>query len=126
MQGLKDAGIIVVVFLLAVSVRFSPLDETDKTPGLASLTPQSEAAPAPLPTGQALPSTFELAPDSEKFSMKWVLNGEEVSVPEILESAAADHCTELLFHIRKAAEETHNENIVIGTEEVLKVLPCSA
>jgi hypothetical protein len=128
MQALKDAGIIVVVILLAVSVRFSPLDETDATVGMASLIPQTEAAPAPAPAPveHVLPAKAALATTSEEFLVKWVVNGEEMSLDETIESAAVEHCTELMFHIRKAAEETHNETIVIGAEKVIKVLPCSA
>jgi hypothetical protein len=125
MQAIKDAGIVLVVILLLVSVRFSPSDVSDEAQGLASLTPQTEAAPAPLPVEQALPATVANAP--QKFQFQWVQNeGEELSLPDGLESAAVERCTELLFHIRKAAEQTHNETIVIQAEEVAKVLPCSA
>ena len=120
MQSLRDAGIVLVVILLAVSVRLSPLDETDQAAGIASLTPQVEASSVVAPANAAVLST------PEQFSiLEWVMNdGEEIVRKADL--GAVEHCTELLFHLRKTAEETQNEVFVLGAEEVIKVLPCSA
>jgi len=130
MQAIRDAGIVVVVILLAVSVRFTPLDENGQDTGLGSLTPQAEAAPFPLPadhaaTAHAAAQNRLATPD--EFSIQWVVNdGDEIMFPANLKEAAIEHCSEILIHIHKAAEETHNEAIVFGTEEIVKVLPCSA
>ena len=130
MQAIKDAGIVVVIILLAISVRFTPLDENGQDTDLASLTPQTEAAPLSLPADHAAPAhaaaQSRLATPDE-FSIQWVVNdGDEIMLPADLKEAAIEHCSEILIHIRKAAEETHNEVIVLGAEEVVKVLPCSA
>ncbi len=112
MQSLRDAGIVLVVILLAVSVRLSPLDETDQSADITSLTPQVEAASV------AGPFNVERIDPSGP-----VVPASAVRKAHI---GAAEHCTELLFHLRKTAEETQNEVFVLGAEEVIKVLPCSA
>jgi len=130
MQAIKDAGIVLVVILLAVSVRFSPLEETGQEMDIASLTPRTEAAPAPRPVEHSAPIVFTNAaavstPDD--FSIRqWVLNtSDEIVHSAEFEAATLEQCHEVLIHIRKAAEQTHNEAIVFGAEEVVKVLPCS-
>ena len=130
MQALKDAGIVLVVILLAVSVRFSPLDEPGQEPRVGSLTPQTEAAAPPAerrePATPAIAAVLSTTP--EDFSIvEWVLNeSDEVAYPVEIDAAAVEQCTEVLIHIRKAAEQTRNEAIMLGAEEVVKVLPCSA
>ncbi len=134
MQSLRDAGIVLVVILLAVSVRLSPLDETDQAAGIASLTPQVEAASAVVPFNLArintskpvAPANAAVLSTPEQFSiLEWVMNDGEEIVRKA-DIGAAEHCTELLFHLRKTAEETQNEVFVLGAEEVIRVLPCSA
>ena len=134
MQSLRDAGIVLVVILLLVSVRLSPLDETGQAADIASLTPRVEAAPVAVPFNVAridpsapvVPANAAILSTPEQFSiLEWVLNeGEEIVRTADID--AAEHCTELLFHLRKTAEETRNEVFVLGAEEVIKVLPCSA
>ncbi len=128
MQAIKDAGIVVVVILLLVSVRFSPLDESGQEPGIASLTPQVEAAPATFRVGPAAPANAAALSISDEFSIvEWVLSDSaEIAPTAEINAAAVEHCTEVLFHIRKAAEETRNEAIVFEADRIVKVLPCSA
>ena len=129
MQALKDAGIVLVVILLAVSVRFSPLDETGQELGNASLTPQTEAAPPPVEfSAPAAPANAAVVSTPDNFSIRqWVLNdGDEIVHSAEFEAAAVEQCTEILIHIRKAAEETRDKAIVLGAKKVIKVLPCSA
>lgn len=128
MQAIKDAGIVVVVILLLVSVRFSPLDETGQELGIASLTPQVEAAPATFRVEPAAPASAAVVSTSDEFLMvDWVLSdSDEISHTAEINAAAVEHCTEVLFHIRKAAEETRNEAIVFEADRIVKVLPCSA
>jgi len=128
MQAIKDAGIVLVVILLAASVRFSPLEETGQEMGIASLTPQTEAAPAPVEHSAPIALTnAAVASTPDDFSIRqWVLNtGDEIVHSAEFEAATLEQCHEVLIHIRKAAEQTHNEAIVLGAEEVVKVLPCS-
>jgi hypothetical protein len=130
-QAIKDAGIVVVVILLLVSVRFTPRAETGQELGNASLTPQTQAAPAPAPVEVNLPAApvnAAVISTPDKFSInEWVLNdSDEISHSIDLDAAAVEHCSEVLIHIRKAVEKTRNKAIVLGTEEVIKVLPCSA
>ncbi len=128
MQAIKDAGIVVVVILLLVSVRFSPLDESGQELGIASLTPQVEAAPATFRVGPVAPANAAAVSTSDEFLMvDWVLSdSDEIAHTAEINAAAVDHCTEVLFHIRKAAEETRNETIVFEADRIVKVLPCSA
>ncbi len=134
MQSLRDAGIVLVVILLAVSVRLSPLDGTDRAAEIASLTPQVEAASVVVPFNVAridaskpvVPANAAVRSTPEQFSiLEWVLNdGEEIVRKADL--GAVEHCTELLFHLRNTAKEIQDEVFVLGAEEVIKVLPCSA
>ena len=131
MQAIKDAGIVIVVILLLVSVRFTPRVETGLELGNASLTPQTEAAPAPAPVEVNLPAApvnAAIISTADKFSInEWVLNdSDEISYSIDLDAAAVEHCSEVLIHIRKAVEKTRNKAIVIGADEIVKVLPCSA
>ncbi len=129
MQAIKDAGIVVVVILLLVSVRFTPLEEAAQELGVTSLTPQTEAAPAPAKRSMpAVPANATFVSTPDEFSItEWVLkDSDKISYSVDLDAAAVEHCSEILIHIRKAAEKTRNKAIVIGTEEVVKVLPCSA
>lgn len=134
MQSLRDSGIVLVVILLAVSVRLGPLDETGQAADVASLTPQVEAAPVAVPFnvaridsgGQVVPANAAILSTPEPFSiLEWVPNDGEGIVHKA-DIGAVEHCTELLFHLRETAEQTRNEVIVLGAEEVIKVLPCSA
>lgn len=135
MQALRDAGIVLVVILLAVSVRFTPLDETGQETRLASLTPQVEAAPLPLQFDpeqiglgeSATPANAAVDPTPVQFFSvpQLVLNDGEEILRDV-DIDVAEHCTELLIHLRKAAEETRNDVFVLQAEEVVKVLPCSA
>lgn len=134
MQSLRDAGIVLIVILLLVSVRFSPLDETGQAMGLVSLTPQVEAAPVAVPFNAVridlnepvAPANAAIRSTEEQFSMlQWVLrDGEEIVHQADID--VTEHCTEVLFHLRKVAEETRNEVMALGAEEVIKVLSCSA
>ena len=131
-QAIKDAGIVVVVILLLVSVRFTPRAETGLELGNASLTPQTEAAPAPAPAPvevnlPAAPVNAAVISTPDKFSInEWVINDSDGIVHSIdLDAAAVEHCSEVLIHIRKAVGKTRNQAIVLGAEEVVKVLPCS-
>ena len=49
MQSLRDAGIVLVVILLLVSVRLSPLDETDQAAGIAPLNNAGQASATVIP-----------------------------------------------------------------------------
>ncbi len=116
MRPLKDAGILLVVILLALSVRFTPLEESGGTElDLASLTPQTGAAPEP--------TKFELKPlrlDAMVSPATAVTPREDFSIRE------GDRCTEMVIHIEKAAEETRNKRIERKAREVRKVAACSA
>lgn len=135
MQSLRDSGIVLVVILLAVSVRLGPLDETGQAADVASLIPQLEAAPVAVPFNvaridpggrQVVPANAAILSTPEQFSiLEWVPNDGEGIVHKA-DIGAVEHCTELLFHLRETAEQTRNEVIVLGAEEVIKVLPCSA
>lgn len=136
MQALKDAGILLVVILVALSVRFTPLEETGTELDLASLTPQTDAAPAPpsfefepaaaVPT--ASPTTAFVVDSTEGFSLEgWVVkDGEEIVRSADLETKALQHCTEMVIHIKRAAEQLRDKAIEHTADEVVKVLPCSA
>jgi hypothetical protein len=136
MQAIKDAGIVVVVILLAVSVRFTPLEETGQELGVASLTPQTEAAPATPPIDpvqidwgvSAAPAnaTFVATPDQISIRRLVLRDSDEIAHVAEIDTSAVEHCSEVLFQIRKAAERTRNEAIVLEAEEVVKVLACSA
>ena len=129
MQGLKDAGIVLLVILLAVSVRFSPLEDSGQESGSGSLTPQTHAAAAPVERdAPTTPAKAAVVSTPEDFSIvEWILNdSDEITYSAEMDAAAAGHCAEVLIHIRKAAEQTRNEAIARGAEEVVKVLPCSA
>jgi len=136
MQALKDAGILLVVILLAFSVRFTPLEETGREQNLASLTPQTEAAPSPAPhdvkqigvTEPAVPAKAVVVAGPEDFSIRdWVLqDGDEIVRSADIEAKAIEHCAEVLIHIRKAAEESRSEAIERETREVQRVVACSA
>lgn len=134
MQSLRDAGIVLVVILLALSIRLSPRDETGQAADIASLIPQVEAAPVAVPfnvaridpSGPVVPANAAILSTPEPFSiLEWVPNDGEGIVHKA-DFGAVEHCTELLFHLRKTAEQTRNEVIVLRAEEVIKVLPCSA
>ncbi|MEE8411127.1 MAG: hypothetical protein V3S47_01390 [Acidobacteriota bacterium] len=134
MQSLRDSGIVLVVILLAVSVRLGPLDETGQAADVASLTPQVEPAPVAVPfnvarivpSGPVVPANAAILSTPEPFSiLEWVPNDGE-GIMHKADIGAVEHCTELLFHLRETAEQTRNEVIVLGAEEVIKVLPCSA
>jgi len=100
MQALKDAGIVLIVILLLVSVRVSPMDDAGAATD-ASLMPSVEAAPA-------VDSTPTVSP-------AWVLSSDDGSTatPDI---ETVERCTEILFLPQDALETT----------QVVKVLPCSA
>ena len=77
---------------------------------------------------RAVPTRAAVVAAPDEFSIRqWVVNDSDEMVRSAeFEAEAVEHCTEILFHIRKVAEETRNEAIVLEAEEVVKVLPCSA
>jgi hypothetical protein len=107
MQALKEAGIVLIVILLLVSVRISPLNDADTPTEAAAWTPKTEAA-APVPA-QALP-----APE-ENPTVQWISSHGDEPAGKI-DVDTVEHCAEILLDLREAAEMT----------KVIKVLPCSA
>ncbi|NIM02166.1 MAG: hypothetical protein GTO30_11900 [Acidobacteria bacterium] len=136
MQALKDAGILLVVILLALSVRLTPLEETGTELDLASLTPQTDAAPAPRSfefkpasaVGSAGPATAVVVgtPEESPIHERILKDGEEIVRSADLKAQVIQHCTEMVIHIKNAAEQLRNEEVERDVQEVVKVLPCSA
>ena len=114
MQSLRDAGIVLIVILLLVSVRFSPLDETGQAMGLVSLTPQVEAASVVVPLNVAridasklvVPANAAVRSTPEQFSiLEWVLNdGEEIVRKADGQQANAFNAGDVSFHPRFGTE----------------------
>ena len=95
---------------------------------------EGAAAPAAVPFNTAwidaskpvAPASAAILATQEQFpNVRWVLNdGEDIVRKADID--AVEHCTEVLFHLRKVAEKARNEIIVLEAEEVVKVLSCSA
>mgnify|MGYP001811739799 CR=1 FL=1 len=114
MQALRDAGIALVVILLLVSVRLTPLEETEAAD--ASLTPRTEASaknaePAPAWVEQAAPAA------AARLS-------EKVLVLEPSDADDIEYCTQVMFRLQAAEKATHEHDQ--EAEEVIQVLACSA
>jgi len=125
MQAIKDAGIVLVVILLLVSVRFSPLDETSEATGTVSLTPQTEAARIDLSAPTVSVNAGILStPERQVSIVKWVMSDSKEIVHEV-DIDGTEHCAQRVFHLHRANEKSQDGVFVFEAEEVVKVLPCS-
>lgn len=129
MQALRDAGIVLVVILLLVSVRLTPLDEAE-TASDASLTPRTEAAavnveiPETRWVEQAVPAG---APVVEAGEGVMILRQELSRTMQVLDPADREdieYCTQVMFRLQAAEEATHEHEH--EAEEIVRVLSCSA
>ncbi len=128
MQALKDAGIALVVVLLALSVRLTPLEEAGSSADVARWTPRTEAAAAapPARAGRAVPpepvpaepASAAVATGGERLSiLEWVVEDSAEIIREIDLEAPA-RCLEHAVQLHFNAEQQNDVEV--------EVLPCSA
>jgi hypothetical protein len=110
MQSLRDAGIVLIVILLLVSVRVSPLEDAEAPPETASWTPQAEAAAPVASVPVKARSGSQQDPAVRGLSSPAAGPAATAGVDPI------QHCAEIELDLQTAAE----------TIQIARVVRCSA
>ena len=135
MQALRDAGIVLIAITLLISMRVTKIDSAETLePG--SLMTRTDAAemkmePAPAPATEVfepadpIPASRVIATEIDRdTAVRWVMSLAGDALDGKVKVDVAEHCSEILILIDKAAEATGREALTREVKRVVKAAPC--
>jgi hypothetical protein len=133
MQAIKDAGIVLIVLTLLISVRVQRIDPSAPLdPG--SLMTQTEAADTAsgAPAVEQAPVRTDARPRVLTLPRTGLANDSRLPAVSLTEDVAegagsldpAADCAEILVLIRDSAAETHRPSPTRDIERIVRTIPC--